>query len=518
MQYLLTHTIQYSAERFPDKDAFRFGRQSLTFASLFVKANQLANLLHNLGVKKGDRIGIYMPRCLETAIAIYGIMRAGAVYVPLNTSSPILITQLVIKDCGIQHLVVIPAQKKSVKKLVANTDSLLTTIIGFKDNISIATFSWEEVFQLPSYLAKSVRLLETDLAYIMYTSGSTGQPKGIMHTHHSGLSYAKLSARLYDLNKEDIVGNHCALHYDMSTFGYFSSPLVGATTIIISDAHTKMPASLSLLMEQEKMTVWYSIPLALIQLLQKGVLEHRNLSALRWVLFGGEPFAPKFLKGLMNLWPQAKFSNVYGPAEVNQCTFYTVPSSWDGGDMIPIGQVWDNTEMLVVDEEEKEVGVGAIGELLIRSATMMKGYWKRPDLTKKSIYKRYRWEGVEECFYRTGDLVTVDRAGNLLFKGRKDRQIKTRGYRVELDEVEHVLTNYRAVEEGATFSVKNDEGTSSLKAVIVLKSEQPYTEKELFQYLRKHLPEYALPVSINIIQKLPRTQAGKVDRSKLDIE
>ena len=183
-----------------------------------------------------------------------------------------------------------------------------------------------------------VKILESDLAYIMYTSGSTGAPKGIMHTHHSGLSYAKLSTQVYDVKPSDRIANHAPLHFDISTFGYFSGPLASATTVIIPDAYTKLPASLSTLMEQEKISIWYSVPLALVQLLHNGVLEARDLSSLRWVLYGGENFMPKYIRSLMALWSNATFSNVYGPAEVNQCTFYhlNMPPESDGP--IPIGK------------------------------------------------------------------------------------------------------------------------------------------------------------------------------------
>ena len=475
--------------------------------------NQLSNLLLDLGIKKGDRVGVYLNRCLESAIAIYGIMNAGAAYVPIDPSAPPSRISFLLKDCGIKHLITNKNQKRNVEKIIKE-NTPLEYIIGSKEEQPIKSFSWEEISQLPT-TNPTINILEKDLAYIMYTSGSTGAPKGIMHTHYSGLNYAKLSADLYDLSEKDIVGNHAPLHFDISTFGYFSSPLVGATTVIIPDAYTKMPASLSQLIQNEKMSVWYSVPLALVQLLQRGVLEQRDMSALRWVLYGGEPFPTKHLCSLMVKWPKARFCNVYGPAEVNQCTFYNIPSIPKNDGPMPLGEVWGNTEMLILNENNESIKNNKIGELLIRTATMMEGYWNQPHLTENAFYKRELFPGHEEIFYRTGDLVRLDNDGLLMFMGRKDRQIKTRGYRVELDEVEAVLVKNVSVEEAAVFSVRDEEYGLLIEAAVILKNNALITETELIQYMAVYIPEYAIPKKISIIEIFPRTSTGKTNYIEL---
>lgn len=515
MDFLLQHIIEKAASQVPKKIAFKCGNAAVSYAELERKMNQVACLLHELGVRKGDRVGVYMNRCLETAIALYGIVKAGAVYVPLDPFAPSSRTKFLLEDCGIRHLISTPAQKRLLTNLL-ETEVALESIIGLEADWSVPTISWEEVAKRPKKFEQEIRILEKDLAYIMYTSGSTGAPKGIMHTHYSGLSYARLSADLYGLHQDDRVGNHCAIHYDISTFGYFSTPLRQATTILISDAHTKFPASLSALMETEQISIWYSVPLALTQLLKSGVLAQRNLTALRWVLFGGESFSTQHLSALMQAWPQAKFSNVYGPAEVNQCTFYHVPELPKNNEAIPLGTVWDNTDMLILDEAEAAVKQGEIGELLIRTTTMMKGYWKRPDLTNRAFYKRYNIPNFEEIFYRTGDLVRLEKNGLLSFMGRKDRQIKTRGYRVELEEVENILMGHESIHEGAVFPVKNGEEGLLIEAIVVLKEERKITEKELQNYLKKQLPEFAIPHKIKFSSFIPYSAAGKIDRSMLE--
>lgn len=513
MNYLLTHSIERSAENFPERDAFRCGSNHISYLDLYRKTNQLAHLLVDLGVKKGDRVGIYLRRSLESAIAVYGIMKAGAAYVPLDPDAPAARTRFLLKDCGIRHLITGRAQINTLNEALSEGIKL-ESIIGTNEGHAGRTIPWEDLDQLPAENGPSVRILGQDLAYIMYTSGSTGAPKGIMHTHGSGLSYARLSAQLYGLNSTDRIANHAALHFDISTFGYFSGPLVGATTVIIPEAHTKMPASMTQLMEQEKITVWYSVPLALVQLLSHGLLDQRNLGTIRWVLFGGEPFPSRHLRKLMDHWPQAKFSNVYGPAEVNQCTYYNLQAPPENGAAIPIGEVWDDTEILIVDQNNIPVEPGEPGELLVRSATMMKGYWKQPLLTEKSLHS-IRGSGYDKVFYKTGDLVRLNAGGELMFLGREDRQIKTRGFRVELDEIEAVLLRHDAVIEAAAFSISNKSEGLLIEATVILGDGMDLSEKELSNYIGLHLPFYAMPRKINFVHSLPYTSSGKIDRVKL---
>ncbi len=342
--------------------------------------NQVANVLQDCGVKKGDRVGIYLNRSIETAIAIYGILNAGAVYVPLDPKAPPTRTRFLLHDCGIKVVITNPSQKRNLKKVMEEGHDL-QTLIGLKEDLAIPTISWEKVYQASEEYTRPFALVEYDLAYILYTSGSTGDPKGIMHTHASGLSYARLSADLYKLTEEDRFGNHAPIYFDISTIGYFAAPLVGASTVIAQDAYVVMPASLSQLLEKEKVTVWYSVPLALIQMLEKGLLEERNLESLRLIIYAGEAFPPKYLRRLMQQWPHARFSNSYGPTETNQCTYYNLTELPLSDDPIPIGRALKNIECIVLDEADEEVAQGEVGELLVRGVTTMKGYWQNPTLS-----------------------------------------------------------------------------------------------------------------------------------------
>lgn len=475
---------------------------------------QLAATLHQLGVRKGDRVGIYLNRCLETAIAMYGIMHAGAVYVPLDPKAPIHRIRFLLEDCGIQIMISQRAQKKNITKILEEKHPL-QTIIGLTEELPVNCIPWEEVYRQNTRFEVPFKVNQDDLAYIMYTSGSTGLPKGIMHTHFSGLSYARLSADLYELNEKDRIGNHAPIHFDISTLGYFTAPLVGATTLIVPDAYTIMPASLSQLMAKERLTVWYSVPLAMIQLLQKGILEERDLSALRLVLYGGEPFPPKHLRALMKFWANAQFCNVYGPAEVNQCTNYQITAPPINNEPIPIGKVWGETKYLIIDENDNEIEQGQQGELLISSSTRMKGYWKNETLTQKSLFTHTNEEGKQDIYYRTGDLFHLDGHNRLQFHGRKDHQAKIRGYRVELDAVEALLASHSTVLEAAVFTIQSTDESKHIEAAVILNQSRPFKENELIAFLKQQLPYYAIPEKIYKLDDFPRTSSGKIKRSEV---
>ena len=519
MVYLLSQSIGHGADRSPEKDAVRCMGKSLTYAEFWRQINSLARILKDRGVSRGDRVGIYMNKSLEAAVSLYGIMQAGAAYVPLDPLAPPARLAYVIEDCGIRHVISKPEKISQLVEILQEAKGV-KHVIGIQpdDELSVECISWDDVQNAGTDQVLDVGTTEMDLAYILYTSGSTGNPKGIMHTHRSGLSFAEWAATTYNLRPEDRLSNHAPLHFDLSTFDFFASSIVGATTIIIPTALTKFPANMSHLMESEQISVWYSVPFALIQLLQRGGLPDRDLSALRWILFAGEVFPTKHLRDLMHALPEIKFSNLYGPTETNVCTYYHVEQVPEGDDTIPIGKVCENAEGLVVDADENLVEPGEVGELLIRGGTVMRGYWNQSEKTDSGFYRRPVFGYLEDTFYRTGDLVQQDENGNYLYLGRKDRQIKTRGYRVELDEIEVALLSHPQVQEAAVYPIPDGQGSNLIEAAVVAKPEAEITTAKLIDHISKQLPPYAVPVKLDILDKFPRTSTGKINRRELQAQ
>ena len=520
MTTLIHAAMAEAADRRPDAPVLRFLKEELTYGDLMRSSAKVAATLQEHGVRRGDRVGLYLNKSIESVVALYGVIMSGAAYVPLDPGAPTERTRSVMRQCDLRALVSHRPKAKAVAQLFDDNDigEGLNCVIGLDNPVNgcPATIGWDDLANAAEHEMPSVS--EDDLAYILFTSGSTGAPKGIMHTHRSGLAYARYAADVYDVRPGDRLSNHPPLHFDMSVFDYVSGPISGACTVIIPEPHMKMPASLSKLIEDEQLTHWYSVPFALIQLLENGVLNKRQLDSLRWVVFAGEPFAAKHLKKLMHLLPNARFSNSYGPTELNQCTYHHVAT----GDLEdhrppPIGRVWDGVETLVVDGHDQQVPLGEQGELLVRSPTMMRGYWRRADLNERAFFVRKSSADKTELFYRTGDIVVDEGDGIYRFLGRKDRQIKLRGFRIELEEIEAAMTCHPAVDEVAAMLIDGPDSDGAIAAAVTLK---PGFAADVADEIRgdaaSRLPAYALPEKIEVVESLPRTSSDKVDRQTLE--
>ena len=505
------------AQRNADAIAFRIGGKSLSYGELDDRSSRLASALVDSGVGRGDRVAIRLTPSLESPIAVYGAMKAGAAMVPIDPMAPPSRVAELIREGAIRHLVTSKLDEATTECL---TESPLTTVFGCetldvdRQARHLRSVRWHEIESCRPLKAQNG--CDSDPAYVIFTSGSTGAPKGIVHTHRSGQAYARLSANTYGVTPSDRIANLSPLHFDMSTFGYFSSVFSGATTVLVPPAYGMLPASLSALVESERITIWYSVPFALVQLLERGVPEKRDFHSVRWVLYGGEPLAPKHANELRRHMPAATVSNVYGPAEVNQCTFHHIPPRALGGPVtltsepIPIGQLWDETVGLIVDDSDRQVDAGHAGELLVSSSTMMERYWHSTPDDPQAFF----FDSENRRYYRTGDLVCRRKDGLLEYLGRTDRQIKIRGYRIELDEIEHAASSHPSVLEVAAVCATNGSEKRLLLAATV-GADQAGLEATLRSHLVERLPAYAVPQEIQIRSTFPRTTSGKIDRRVL---
>jgi amino acid adenylation domain-containing protein len=506
---LLHEIVEQSAARAPDSTAFRCRDESLSYSGLLTKSRQLAGLLIDLGVKPGDRVGLFAGKTIELPVAVFGVLGAGAAYVPLDPTAPVSRIESLIDDCGISVLISEPNRRRALQQM----DGGPQVVIGLAEetDVPFRCISWSSVFAGTDEAPQPA--VEDDcLAYIIYTSGSTGEPKGIMQTHASAMAFARAAARTYELSASDRLSNFPPLHFDQSIFDFFSGPLAGASTVLITEDVMRFSANLADLIERERLTTWYSVPMPLTKMLIDGALEDRDLSSVRWILYGGEAFPPKYLRQLLTRFPAATISNVYGPAETNQCTYFNVSKPGDvPDDGLPIGPPWPWARARVVAPDDPRGPVLQEGELLVHSATAMTGYWggRFPE-----VFVDIEEDGEVRRYYRTGDFVRVDDDGSLHFLGRRDRMIKSRGQRVELDEVEGALNGLDQVAEAAVYASPGADGSLAIHAAIV-PADPALTARALTAALQSLLAPAAIPADFRFVERFPRTTSGKIDRKAL---
>jgi amino acid adenylation domain-containing protein len=521
MAYILQQLLQKSAARYPEKLAVWARGRSLTYRELEGRSNQLAHLLRESGLRKGDRIGIYFPKCVESVVAMLGVVKAGGVYVPLDPQAPTDRVGYIIGNCGIQILITRDDKRRGLDPAIIESLSLSILVDDApKSTNGGSVLPWSVLQQYPAENAPKVVLTETDLAYILYTSGSTGRPKGVMLTHQNALTFVEWCAETFQVTSYDRLSNHAPLHFDLSVFDVYNTLEAGASLYLVTEDLALFPVKLAEFIESKGITIWYSVPSALTLLLLHANLSPEKLKQLRIVLFAGEVFPMKYLQQLADLLPHVDLFNLYGPTETNVCTYYKVERERLASmDKLPIGIACENTEVFAVnDQNEIVTRAGDTGELYVRGPAVTYGYWADTEKTRKMVLPNTFQPNFEEKMYRTGDLVQLADDGNYYFLGRRDSMIKSRGYRIELGEIESALLSHAAVKEAVAVAVPDDIVGSRIRAVVAFHDGSSLTAAELQQYCGARIPRYMIPEAIEFRGELPKTSTGKVDRVQLTQE
>jgi len=517
MSYLLHRLVSDAAQADPTTEAVRCRGSSLTYGELDAASNGVARALIDSGVTRGDRVAIFMPKSVEMVAAVYGVMKAGACYVPIDPNAPVSRGALVAADCTIAALVSTPGRAAAIASAMEGHIPRVAVLVDDGSGPALLpcpAVSYSEATADRRASDPGVPSIEMDLAYILYTSGSTGVPKGVMLTHRNALAFVDWCAAKIGIGPEDRLSNHAPLHFDLSVLDLYLAALGRARVSLVPEEEAYFGSALGKFINDERITVWYSVPSALT-LLTRFVNEPGSLPSLRAVVFAGEVYPTKQLRELKRVVPQASLWNIYGPTETNVVTYYPVGELPEDDRTIPIGRACENSEVFAVKEDGAVADVGEAGELYVRGPSVMKGYWNSPDRTAEVLVPNPVNSNLPDLVYRTGDLVRLRPDGDYDFLGRRDHQIKSRGYRIELGEIEAAIYAHPGVAEGVAIAIPHENWGAAIVACVVPRDGAILTEGEIKRHLAKRLPRYMVPARVDVLHNLPRTSTGKVDRQTL---
>jgi len=510
------------AERRPEKTAIVLESERLTYGELEHRSNRLARALWESGVRRGDRVCILMTKSPAAVVAMHGILKTGAMYVPLDPASPVQRLQRMIDACDDRWILAAGQVGPTLAALSAADGFTAKRAIGWLGDGAAprgvsARWLATELESLPGdafAAANSPR----DPAHILFTSGSTGTPKGVVITHENVAHFVAWALAYFGITEDDRTSGHPPLHFDLSTFYIFGTLAAGATLHMVPPEINLLPQFLTQFIRRAELTQWFSVPTTLNLMAKFDVVRDGDFPALRRVLWCGERLPTPSLIYLMRRLPNVRFTNLYGPTEATiASSFYTIPERPRSADAeIPIGNACPGEELLVLDGDLRPVPPNTIGDLYIRGVGLSPGYWRDDVKTQDAFRVRTDAHGLPDRLYRTGDLATVGTDGLFRYVGRSDFQIKSRGYRIDAGEIETAMHSLNMFQECAVVGVMNHEvdgATICCGYVPALGVE--LTAAQFRAALAPSLPSYMIPVRWLAFESLPKTSNGKIDRRSL---
>lgn len=493
MQVNVLEYLEKTILRVPEKIAYADGTKSLTFQQVFDDSRAVGTFLKKNGYTK-EPVVIFMRKNPDVAAAFFGTIYAGCFYVPIDEEMPKYRVELIFKSLCPRALIC----DRDTRELIGQ--------FSYQGQI----YFYEEMIQTPieeTYLLNVRReAIDTDPIYIVFTSGSTGIPKGVAACHRSVIDYIEHLSEVLELNEKTIFGNQAPLYFDACLKELYPTIKFGATTYLIPKNLFMFPIKLVEFLNQYQINTICWVVSALTMISSLGVLDKVKPQYLKTIAFGSEVFPIKQFQLWRNTLPTTTFINLYGPTEATGMScYYRVEREFSEGEVIPIGQPFVNTRILLFDQENRLVQQGEIGEICIVGTALTLGYYNDFERTEQVFVQNPLNKFYPERMYRTGDLGRYNERGELLFVSRKDNQIKHMGHRIELGEIEANVNLLEGIIASCCIY-------SSKKDKIILYYVGNIDRAEMVVALKARLPRYMVPNYIEQIEKMPLTPNGKLDR------
>lgn len=496
MSRIVTDYLDRSADLYPDKLAFVDEKKQLDFKTLKKEAMIIAANIIKKGYFK-QPVAVYLEKSTDCISAYCGVSYSGNFYTPLDVEMPAERIRKIMDTLAPKLIITDHLHKSEVEDFAKSTEVLyLDDCICQQTDVSIVEIVKEKI-------------LDTDILYVLFTSGSTGMPKGVIISHRALLDFIDWGSHEFDINEQFVFGNQTPFYFSMSVMDIYQTLRNGCTTYIIPHNMFSFPVLLMQYMQEKRINTLFWVPSALLMVSAFHCLSTPHLSELKRVFFGGEVMPLKHLNAWKREYPDVQYVNFYGPTEVTDtCAFYEVNREFEDTDMLPIGKSCRNMDVFLLDDDNRLVNDGEVGEVCVRGSGLSYGYYNDPDRTKEVFVQNPLNRLYPEIIYRTGDLAKMNEYGELVFVSRKDFQIKHMGNRIELGEIENAVSSLEGVmQNGCIYDKK--------RSKIILFYTGSLEEKELKNKLEKLLPAYMLPNRRIKLDQMPVNLNGKIDRTTL---
>lgn len=519
---LLHDYFEMSVARNPHKEALICRDRRWTYQALSDQSEALCKALIALGVQKQDRVVVYMDNDAEVVISMIGIMKAGAIFVNLNGMLKPKKLSYILNDSGASVLITSVSKSKAVSEALENADGLRAIIwkgedSSIPDRLTPRSHTWGEICSNSDSDApgkgneeavRDRRMIDQDLAALIYTSGSTGEPKGVMSSHYNMVSAAKSIIQYLQNRENDIILNVLPLSFDYGLYQVIMSCMFGGT-VVLEKSFAFIHSTLKRV-EEEKVTGFPLVPTILAMMLNRQDLKKYDFSSLRYVSNTGAALPVEHIRRFRSLFSDVALYSMFGLTECKRVC-YLSPAEVDRRPS-SVGKAIPNCEVWIEDESGKEVGPEETGELVIRGANVMRGYWNAPELSAR-YFRPGRYPG--ELVLYSGDYFRKDEEGYLYFLGRKDDMIKCRGERVSAKEVENILYEIPGIKEAAVLGIPDGIEGQAIKAFASVDPASGTSEKAIRKYCAENLEPFAVPKYVELIDELPKTPNGKIDKKTL---